>query len=158
MPSASTTLTALEAAFAEAIRGIVPTIAIERAAGWVHGPDRRPIAPSMTPRRYTIEWAPQAAVIGGATGNADAEYELVMRVVTDYRGFRKETLADVVAADGLDVHDRLADRLDDSGPAAIPGLMWVSQATPSYAVDNEDAQVIAHLFNIQYLRARPSTV
>lgn len=143
---------------AAAFRGIVPRIAIERDAGWVHAADRRPIAPSMTPRRYTIEFGPQSVVRAGASGNGDSELALVMRVVTDYRAFRKETLADVVAADGTDLHDRLADRLDDSGPASIAGLMWVAQAEPAYVVDNEEAQVIAHLFDIQYLRARPSTV
>lgn len=158
MPSASTTLTALEAAFAAAFLPIVPTIAVEQVGGWVHAADRRALTPSLTPRRYSIEWGPMSVVPGGATGNGDAEYELVMRVVTDYRAIRKEVLGDVIAADGLDLHDRLADRLDDSGPSAIPGLMWVAQAVPAYAVDNEEAQVIAHLFVIQFLRARPSTV
>jgi hypothetical protein len=154
MPSASTTKTALEAAFAVQFLAIVPTIADERAGGWVHGDQRRELPPSMTPRRYTIQFGPDQPVIGGATGNGDAEVACIMRVVTDYRMVREERLSDVVAADGFDLHDRLADRLDP----LIPGLMWIQAAQPSYAVDDAEAQVVAHLYEIQYLRARPSTV
>lgn len=148
MPSSSTTLPALEAAFAEQFRQIVPTISIERAAGWVHAADRRELAPSMVPRRYSIQWGEPTVVRGGATGQSDTEVGVVMRVVTDYRAFRKETLADVVHADHWDLHDRLADRLDP----IIPGLWWIESQRP--VVDDIDALVIAHEYVIQYIRAR----
>lgn len=151
MPSSSTTPTALEAAFAEQFLAIVPTVAIERASGWCHASDRRALAPSMVPRLYTIEWGVPEVVIGGATGNADTEVALLMRVVTDYRAFRAETLGDVVEADHWNLHDRLADRLDPT----IPGLMWIESR--GHRADNPEAAVVAHEYQVQYLRARLQT-
>lgn len=148
MPSSATTLPALEAAFAAEILQIVPRIAIERDAGWVHATDRRQLGPSMVPRRYTIQWGDPEVVRGGATGQSDTEVGHVMRIVTDYRAFRKETLADVVYTDFWDLHDRLADRLDP----AIVGFWWIEPRQP--VVDDAEASVIAHEFLIQYIRAR----
>ena len=148
MPSTSTTTPALEEAFAAQFLLIVPTIAIERDAGWAHATDRRELGPSMVPRRYTIQWGEASVVRGGATGQSDTEVGLLMRVVTDYRAFRKETLADVVHSDHWDLHDRLADRLDP----IIPGFWWIEPVR--YIADDPEGMVIAHEFQIQYMRAR----
>jgi hypothetical protein len=152
MPVSSTTLTALEAAFAAVFLGITPTFATEQTSPWIHAADRRQLASGMVPRRYTIAFGAQKVVAGGASGNADTEAEVVMEVETDYRAFRPETLGECVERDFWDLHDYLSDRLDP----IVPGLMWIAPVDSPPKV--EDPEKIVHRFLVQYMRARPSTV
>lgn len=146
---ASTTPQALELAIAARIRGMTPTHNGDRSP-WVHPSDNRQIAPSMTPRRYVFEWGKPEDVRGGATGNADSETKLEMRLVTDYRFCREEILGEVIESDFWDLHDRLSDQLHP----LIAGLMWVEPIGPR--VDDAKGPRVAHEFSIQYLRARRS--
>jgi hypothetical protein len=149
MPVSSTTLTALEAAFALIIGAIEPSFAGDTSP-WIHAADRRPLASGMVPRRYTINFGAPKVVVGGATGNADTEVEVVMELETDYRGFRPESLGECVELDFWDLHDHLSDRLDP----IIPGLTWLAPIdTPPAA----DAAKVVHRFLVQYIRARAST-
>lgn len=144
-----TTLTALEVAMAALIGAMTPTHAADRSP-WIHAADNRQVAPTMQPRRYVFEWGEPEDVIGGCTGNADSETAITMRIEADYRFCRDEILGTVVESDFWDLHDRLSDQLHP----LITGLL---KFTPTgHVVVDTDAKRIAHVFRIQYLRARRS--
>lgn len=144
----TTTLTALEANLAALISAINPTFTADQVNPWVYAEDRRDLAPTMVPRFYLFEWGKPEDVRGGATGNADSETACEMAIVADYRAFREEDLGTVAESDFWDIHDKLSDQLSP----AVPGFMWIE---PVDFVER-DAQRVAHVFKIQYLRARRS--
>jgi hypothetical protein len=143
----STTLTELEAALRVVIDGMTPTLAVERAAGWVFAEDRRMPAPSMVPRLYSFLWGEASVVPGGATGNRDTEVGCELSIVTDYRAFRAEDLGLIVESDFWDLHDRLFDAMTND---EITGFTFLA---PLKSVPT-DAQRVEHTFTVQYMRAR----
>jgi hypothetical protein len=145
----TTTVPALELALATRIGGMTPTHDGDRSP-WIHPSDNRQIAPSMTPRRYVFEWGSPRDIRGGATGNADSETGLTMRLVADYRAFRDEDLGEIAESDFWDLHDRLSDQLHP----LITGLMWIEPV--GHDIVDATAKRIAHVFDVQYMRARRS--
>lgn len=145
----STTLAALESAFRSLIGGITPTHQIDRAAPWIAVDDNAELAPSMVPRLFFFEWGSPVSVPGGATGNADSEVAIEMRVVTDYRAFDARTLAQIVTEDYWDLHDRLFEACEQD---EVAGFTKIEEVKPNPL----DAQRVAHTFRVQYMRARRS--
>ncbi len=145
----STTLDALEAAMRPIIAGIAPTHAADGAASWIPVDDNADPGSGLCPRLFFFEWGDAASVPGGATGNADSEVSIELRIVTDYRAFDPRTLAQVVVEDYWDLHDRLFEACEQD---EISGLTKIEEMRSQPL----DAQGVAHTFRVQYMRARRS--
>lgn len=131
------------------IAGIAPTHAADGAASWIPVDDNADPGSGLCPRLFFFEWGDAATVPGGATGNADSEVSIELRIVTDYRAFDPRTLAQVVVEDYWDLHDRLFEACEQD---EISGLTKIEEMRSQPL----DAQGVAHTFRVQYMRARRS--
>lgn len=145
----STTLAALEDAFRPIIAGITPSHAADRSESWIPVDDNAEPGSGLCPRLFYFEWGEAASVRGGATGNADSEVVAEMSIVTDYRAFDPRTLAQVVVEDYWDLHDRLFEACEQD---EVDGLTKIEELRSQ----PRDAQSVAHMFRVQYMRARRS--
>lgn len=145
----STDLDALELAMRPIIAGITPTHQADRSESWIPVDDNAEAGSGLCPRLFFFEWSDQKSVPGGATGNADSEVSIEMRIVTDYRAFDPRTLAQVVIEDYWDLHDRLFEACQQD---EINGLTKIEEMRS----EPLDAQRVEHTFRVQYMRARRS--
>lgn len=145
----STTLAALEEAFRPMVAGITPSHAADRSASWIPVDDNADPGSGLCPRLFFFEWGEPESVPGGATGNADSEVAIEMRIVTDYRAFDPRTLAQIVIEDYWDLHDRLFEAYEQD---EVAGLTKIEEMRSQPL----DAQGVAHTFRVQYMRARRS--
>ncbi|MBK6920561.1 MAG: hypothetical protein IPH07_24385 [Deltaproteobacteria bacterium] len=127
----------------------MPSHAADRGEAWIPTDDNADPGSGLCPRLFFFEWSDPTSVPGGATGNADSEVAIELRIVTDYRAFDARSLAQIVVEDYWDLHDRLFEACQQD---EIDGLTKIEELR----IDPLDAQGVAHTFRVQYMRARRS--
>lgn len=148
----STTAEELEERLIRRIAGIVPSSLKHRGEGWTPEESNREVGSSLQTRAFTVAMAPGEDVPEGLTGNADAETEVVIQVIVDYRLVVPEDLGTMVTMDRQDLTDRLCDSWDP----VIPGMTY-SEFVSMESVEEEDLQRVAYTYVVNYMRARRTT-
>lgn len=144
---------ALQAAFAEAIRGITPTAEPLRAIKWSYTPSPRKNGRALLPaatRNFDLVFAdarPSFLWVGGR-GTA---YQVSLFVCTSYAGVEPETRDHIKAADAVDLRRELRRLIP-----TIDGLCNVETLGERNEVDIEATHYVAHAFLIHYHQATTS--
>lgn len=149
-----TSLRAVAADLATAIRNVTPSYPLFQDHPWT--PVARVLdVPGSLLRLYCCEWDPPEPVEDGIWGDDAMEHITSLRVVTNYRGLPEiddefqDVHAEIVSADGNDLHIALLDQQDP----VTSGLINVTRLGWDWLVDEPGHAYGEHLFEVRILLA-----